>query len=325
MGRNSLSKRCLNKSFMDDLKNGILKSLLDSIHSDNTLDLEIRKDYINIYYRGGNLIKLSQKDKGYIADFDSEYIPRSNQQLINDIQALPKNIDSTHEIKLWLNSFPKLKQVMDNYFTNTDKSEREFQQLIVRENNYSRISNDTDYFIVDIEYTNSAFTKARFDLVAIRWDSKANIRKAPTNCKLALIEMKYSDFSLEGTASIKKHIDDIEEFIENEVFFSNFKNEIIELFKQKRELGLIKGFGEKGNCNPIDSFSNEKPEFILLMANHKPARSKLFSILNEIKPMKNADLKFATANFMGYGLYAECIYDYDSFKELFSKTIYSKL
>ena len=324
MGKNSVSRRYLNKSFIYDLKEGILKSFLDYIHNDNTLDLEIRENYINIYYRGGSLLKLTQKNNSYISSFNFEYISDDNKLLMDDLSTLPKTIQSSYDSNNWLYSFPLLKKIMDNYFTKIDKSEREFQQLIARENNYSQISNDTDYFILDIEYTNSRFIKARFDLVAIRWDSESNFRKKPDNCKLALIEMKYSDFALEGTASIQKHINDIEEFIENTEIFNNFKAEMLEIFKQKRELGLIK-FGQNGNSYPIESLSNDKPEFILLIANHKPTRSKLQSILKEIQPMKNAELKFARANFMGYGLYKDCIYDFKSFLELFSKTIYSRL
>ena len=46
--------RRLSDHFIADLKVEILKALLDRVKADPTLCLEIRDEYINIYYRGGN-------------------------------------------------------------------------------------------------------------------------------------------------------------------------------------------------------------------------------------------------------------------------------
>ena len=49
--------------------------------------------------------------------------------------------------------------------------------------------------------------------------------------------------------------------------------------------------------------------------------------LQKVKAIANDlpfDLKFATSNFMGYGLYKQNIYGLDDFIKLFSKQIYSK-
>jgi len=57
---------------------------------------------------------------------------------------------------------------MDEYFAGGSKTtEREFQQLVARENNKSSISNETEYFVSDIEVTVPRL--ASFDIVAIRW------------------------------------------------------------------------------------------------------------------------------------------------------------
>ena len=45
--------RGINHKFTYDLQNGELKQFLDLVKNDSTLDLEIREDYISIYYRGG--------------------------------------------------------------------------------------------------------------------------------------------------------------------------------------------------------------------------------------------------------------------------------
>ena len=43
--------RLLDKDFFKDLLDGDLENCLDYVRTDDTLDLEIRENYINIYYR----------------------------------------------------------------------------------------------------------------------------------------------------------------------------------------------------------------------------------------------------------------------------------
>ena len=49
--------RRLSGAFMDDLAQGVLSPLRDRVLADRSLCLEIRDDYLNIYYRGGNLLR----------------------------------------------------------------------------------------------------------------------------------------------------------------------------------------------------------------------------------------------------------------------------
>jgi len=66
--------RNLSKNFQNDLIAGLLQPLLVRVKQDNTLMLAIRKNYINIYYRGGNIIRVKTNSKGrYSAAFDSQY------------------------------------------------------------------------------------------------------------------------------------------------------------------------------------------------------------------------------------------------------------
>ena len=68
--------RGLSEDFMKDLLKGELKGFLSAVKNDDTLCLEIRDNYINIYYRGGNLcrIKPSRTDAKYAMTFDERYV-----------------------------------------------------------------------------------------------------------------------------------------------------------------------------------------------------------------------------------------------------------
>jgi len=55
--------------------------------------------------------------------------------------------------------------------------------------------------------------------MAIRW--LAAQRKNGSNCKAALIEMKYGDGALGGSAGLVKHLKDMEKLISNKDSYAN--------------------------------------------------------------------------------------------------------
>lgn len=63
----------LNDDFYQDLLSGSFSSLLEYVIDDPSLDLQIRENYINIYYRGGNILKIDKKGTGYNYFFDMKY------------------------------------------------------------------------------------------------------------------------------------------------------------------------------------------------------------------------------------------------------------
>ncbi len=295
--------RGLSEKFMEDLKVGELKTLLETVKRDDTLCLEIREGYINIYYRGGNICKVSQEDKGYQFFFDMKYTEKYKEEV-------PELLKSGNVEEI-IKNIPILKNEMDSYFSKHAKLEREFQQLILRENNCTSISGDTDYYIVDIEYANRA-NKSRFDMVATKWLSTSKDRKKPTDLKLAFIEVKYGDGALTGSAGIQKHIKDLYKFLRGEE--KAIYEEAEKVINQKIELGLIYKIDKK------ITVSKEKPEIILLCANHKPVKTALKREIKEVMQTSEyqelkemCDLKLATSSLMGYGLYNECMLSFEKF------------
>jgi hypothetical protein len=184
--------RGLSNNFVSDLKEqeGILYPILERIRNDHTLMLAIRDGYFNVYYRGGNILKVSEKKGFYQTFFDTNY------GLGKDIGNGEKLIRSKMDAEEIVSLLSKRKIVMDEFFAKKGKAEREFQQLVARENNNSSISGKCEYFITDIEI--SVPYLGRFDMAAIQWPAKD--RKYGNKCKVALIEMKYSDSSLQGDA-----------------------------------------------------------------------------------------------------------------------------
>jgi hypothetical protein len=195
-------RRRLDDDFIMALKAGTLKPLLDWVKADSTLGFQIRDNEAAIYYRGGRLLRLTRPDGGYALDFDERYF--------NGDSVLP--LPDRERIKDWLAALPWLKQAMDSWLTKNPRAEREFQQLLVRDNNFSLTGRSSDYFIVDIEYQTR--TKARFDAVAFKWPSRASHRRLAGGFKLrlALLELKQGDASLTNASGLIDHCDKLDEW-----------------------------------------------------------------------------------------------------------------
>lgn len=307
--------RALSETFMSDLLNpdGLLRPILDRVKQDHTLMLSIRKNYINIYYRGGNILRVKEQRNGvYKAFFDNEY----NKSGVRS-PSLPGTIESMDTARKWVDSFQELKGIMDLYFSGYSKPEREFQQLTARENNFSTIANQSEYFISDIEFSDSSLG-ARFDMLALRW--LVSQRKSTSNCRPALIEMKYGDDALRGNSGVLKHLQDIDALISNGDKYKDLLNTMEMQFNQLDELGLIT-FNRVANWTKIELDLNEKPEIIFVLANHNPRSSTLKTILNDpgidaYDHSPNFDLRFYVASFAGYALHADCMVTLSQFREL---------
>ena len=95
--------RQISENFIYDLKNpdGLLHLILKRVKEDHTLQLAIRNNYINIYYRGGNLLRVN-KEQGkdsYKSFFDVKYNKSGKT-----IPILPTTIKCQADAKTWVDS-----------------------------------------------------------------------------------------------------------------------------------------------------------------------------------------------------------------------------
>lgn len=291
-------------------KAGPLYPVLDAVHHDNTLDFQIRHKEVHVYYRGGKILGIKSNGEAthFQFSFDLKY---SGQEAGLE---LPKD---NAQAKEWVEKFPLLKQAMDRYFTKYEKYEREFQQLIVRENTYSKSSNGTDFFIIDIEYEQTVKveinkrTTTRFDLIGLHWPAEAAVRRSANTYRprLCLFELKYGDSALGGKSGMVDHLEKALQFCKAQAL-EELKDEMVNLFSQKRKLQLVH-FAKTGAPGEIVGL-DARPMFIFLLANHNPRSTVLGRVLDSLE-FKNAhaelskhmDIRFGGASFLGYGLYEE--------------------
>ena len=300
------------KMFKDFQEGGVLHDLLDYVQSDDTLDLEFRGEgRANIYYRGGSLFCIERSGDGYTLTFDTKYCT-----------ACDEGMEKTPSLRAAVGLIPLYKHAMDVWFVKNRKYEREFQQLVVRENNrHGAISHASDYYIVDIEYAynvnaSDKKTQARFDMIAVKWLSKSNERQNPSAPTLAIIEMKYGDGALGGSAGLKKHLEDFGTLVKNgelDDFCADYSN----VFNQKCALGLI-----PGKESARIKITQRDIELIFLIANHDPDKTGLATIVAEIADLTMEypyPIRFAYASMMGYCLYADQLKSLEEMQEFLNK------
>ena len=242
--------------------NGSLAQLMDYVRNDGELDVQFRGNYINIYYKGGNILKISPHgfdfDKFYFyfdAEKDKLWTRKTNiekaakgtyegplaQQEANEII-----IELTSKTEVLLSDLPNdfevyfmnAKGIMDKWFAHMEtqglleRAEKEVQHMISLSN---RDFNHSDILILDVEYVvsqKSAFsengTNPRPDLIGI-----------DKNGLIHVLELKYKTQSVEGTAGIKKHLEDFVKTIKKDAK-GDFRAEMEILLNQKRKFQLIK-------------------------------------------------------------------------------------
>lgn len=314
-----MSMRTISENFEKFLMSEKLKPLMDKIKGDSTLDFEIRKDRCEIYYRGAELFSLEEKNKNFY------FTKQSNQYIKADDELVTADSIS----KYVSNEISKRKDILDCIKKNGPKGmELDTEQRIVQENNLTDASIKTDYYIVDMEYSDSA-SNLRFDMLAIKSIQNGNDRRTPAK-RFAIIELKYginavySGDKEENRASLKEHFKDLNNFITNSDWFDTLREQIKESFNMKLALGFINRPENNTSIKKIEDDSlMDKPEYIIILANYNvnELRQKPKDLINELTSIKNSytkvfdtfDVKIATSAFMGYGLYSEYMKPFDEF------------
>ena len=268
--------RGLSRDFMNDLLEGHLYELLEKCQKDIDLDMQIRDDYINIYYKGNSLLKLSKmRQNSYKVDID--------EKLIGDLD-LPDKLSGIEDTKKFVKNIPFIKENIIAH--GTSSLEREYEQLIVRANNReAKIVNE--YFIIDRQYKRKENEEADrekddniFDLTGFYWSrDKRNVDK---KANLSFMELKYStDGGIEG---LPKQISQYYKVVNKDPI--KISKEAEEIFKQKLKLEVLNQEKDRFEALKTLEFSKDIKEFqfiiILIDYDHN---SKVWE--NAKKELKN--------------------------------------
>jgi hypothetical protein len=317
-------QRRISAEFEDQLTDGILWPILERLQHDDTLSLEVRNGYLDIYYRGGRLLEL-RANRGatkFTTAFDDRYCD-DEEWCPEPPPQPPKAIAGRPDAQAWVDIFAARKQIMDIHFCKRPKIEREYQQAVVRDNNRHSTGERSDYVVIDVEYAQSprAFpgSNYRFDMVGFRWPLGSG-RQARSIVTPVIMELKAGDGALASggaACGLAKHVDDIERFLTPEPGEAVSKpylllcQELLRVFETKKRLGLP-SIPERMSALQIEEVST-RPEMLFVIANHQPKSTVLNRELKNLRAGERADYYVAKVQHTGYALFAENMQPLDEF------------
>ena len=229
-----MKTRGISKEFIEDLKdyNGELNWVYEKVKaSESEFSLEIRDGYINIYYRGGSILKIEEIDqRSYKFFFDTKYGKKKGENHAEPVwcEFMDQHRDEVENLtnEKARKYFDKFKEMMDGWFDDHNKKEREYQH-------YASLRDNNDN-VLDIEYAISG-SRMRLDMVMINDDGE-----------LYLIENKYGNYALSSGSNqdnlksgLAKHYGDMIKAVTNETYWENIKVSMKNILDAKIELGLI--------------------------------------------------------------------------------------
>lgn len=286
MANNQAPKRGrLSETFEKSLKTGNLSGFLSYILSDVELDIQLRDNYINVYYKGGNILKIRPQsfdfDKFYfyrrkdgskpfpkshvenIANGKPDKISKNTKEPIPSFDEARKIIESLNEKAQTLKAllytdpkeyFVKAKKTMNEWFSDWAKAERNDQHTIALNNR--SFDNGNDLVVVDLEFAvsrNQAYNHA-YNEKGDRKQCRFDIVAVDRNGQIYVIELKQNKDadSEDNKANINIHTRDFDNTVgRNDA--QAFLDEIAALAKAKKRIGVLN--------NSITINTNEKPIF----------------------------------------------------------------
>lgn len=245
----------LSDTFIAILQHGFLVGLLAQVVADKDLDLHFRNSYINIYYKGNSLLKLSETSSGYIVEVHEKF----QRGLSLPHILTPETIDT------FLSLLPHLKDNIVRY--GQSSLEVEYEQLIIRANNLE-VRNNTEYYILDRQY---ALGRDRFDLIGFYWPRDK--RRRGQEVVPCFLEVKFA-----LNTDIKAIHDQLERYYTTATTYaSQFAEECQWMLSQKLELGLFKQSKERLEAMKTLRVSSDSQQFqfVIVLVDYNPHSTHL--------------------------------------------------
>lgn len=236
-------------------KEGKLGGLIEMVKNDDELVLQIREDYFNVYYKGGNMLKVSSENS---FQFDYNYFKceisldtqEQRKKRIDKRRSILESLKNTRDYKTFID---EMKKLMDKYWIwlynekHRSLHEKDTQHALCISNTES-----TDYTIIDLEFQVSTRKDCtyhyepfslprhpgiyvcekspRFDIIAVR----------NSDHRLCVIELKNGLDALVGKSGIGYHADSFEGSIgKNPLAELTFTEEMEKVVSDKKRLKLL--------------------------------------------------------------------------------------
>ena len=269
-------RKISNEKFWKNLTEGEYKEIIAfASQRENELDVQIRDNYLNIYYQGGNLLRVHPRS----LYFDEFYFHRGAKDMRKthlidkckkgDKACIARWEDYKNRRKEMLDILKErgmatyckeMKRIMkeweaDLHTIGISHDEKNAQQQISMNNRGA-----TDYTVVDLEYAVSTTSNFKYNGDSKKKVPRFDIIAVDKTGQLYVIELKTGLKAIDGNSGIRAHMDCFEHSIGRDSK-NDFINEMNELLRQKQELKLI----DKN----VRIDKTKKPHFILAFSDEQ--------------------------------------------------------
>lgn len=275
----------ISADFIKELQSGIVKRLRAYVEEHDTLNMELRGNRVQVFYRGEIILKVHEI--GY------SLIPLNEKYRSDDLM-IPSPVDIQEYMPLAMNAIDVYIEQDQNHLEKQNRL-----QEIVRANNYSENSLDTDYFVIDMRHQEQ---KLSFDLIALRWSAKStdkpviSLIKVLENCKTKKSQDKLLSYINKTNDFVSKE--------ENTERVTALKEKMLGVFQQKRELGLVRNLGPDCGIGKLNELADEI-EVAFVLTNQNSTCETLSHFVNTLSEEEYIHIKpkFIRLESDNYGLY----------------------
>lgn len=264
---------------------GGLHPILAAVSADDRLRLEIRDRRFNVYYGGGNLMRVDGRKSPWTFHFDEKYFKGGTLRP----PTLPTRFSDRDDACTWVQAFPDLIAGMEDWWSRHPKGERAHCQAMASAN--SGTAPSADYLILDLEYE---WARRRFDMVAAKRRPAAPDVTGWEEPGLVFVEVKCEYAACSGISGLGDHAQDYRDIItaRDGRCSSDIKLEYANIVAQKVRLGLFdRSLGFR-------RFSPAIPELLVVLLNLDPNAPSMRAPLCKVKDVSAALGDAARIRFM---------------------------
>jgi hypothetical protein len=256
---------------------GGLHPFLVAVADDHRLRLDIRDRRFNVYYGGGNLMRVDGRKSPWVLHFDGKYFKGGALRP----PTLPTQFSAIDDAHAWVQAFPDLIAGMKDWWTRHPKVERTHCQAMAAANSGTAGPPPADYLVLDLEYQ---WAQRRFDMVAAKRRPAEDDATGWAEPDLVFVEVKSDYSACSGKSGLGDHARDYRDIItaRGGRGAQEIKLEYEHVIAQKVRLGLL------DPSLGVRRFSPAVPELLVVFVDLDPNVPSLLAPLGEARVVSNA-------------------------------------